>query len=383
MRSRTLALAIASALIVWVGVAVGRPTGAAAGPSIQRGQEIDWQRATALHQRVIRGEKLGPEDQAYYDQAKAEYNRRQGAQRQAPAVAAPRDSMGMPPLTEMGESKYKGESGGLYGGGSNQPPKAQLEAAKTAAASIKPLDSGGKPSSGGKVVLVSLGMSNTTQEFSVFKQIADSDSEKSPSLVIVDGAQGGQAAEQWLNPDDSRSPWHVLDQRLQSAGMTANQVQVVWLKQALIQQGRFGEFPAHAKKLADDVVKNLQIAKERFPNLRLAYLSSRIYGGYATGALNPEPYAYEGAYAMRWVIDRQIKGDIPKSPVILWGPYLWADGVKGRKSDSLVWKREDFGPDGTHPSSTGRQKVAYLLLRFLKSDPTAVSWFTRGQAPSH
>src|SRR2546423_12396445 len=111
-------------------------------------------------------------------------------------------------------------------------------------------------------------MSNTTQESSLFKQIADSDEEKSPNLLIVDGAQGGQAAEQWLNPDDQRSPWRELDRRLQLARVTNSQVQVVWLKQALIQQGRFGEFPAHAKKLADDVAKNLQIAKERFPNLR-------------------------------------------------------------------------------------------------------------------
>ena len=42
--------------------------------------------------------------------------------------------------------------------------------------------------------------------------------------------------------------------------------------------------------------------KQRYPNLRLTYLSSRIYGGYAGGMLNPEPYAYEGAFTMRWLI---------------------------------------------------------------------------------
>ncbi len=65
-----------------------------------------------------------------------------------------------------------------------------------------------------------------------------------------------------------------------------------------------------------------------------------------------------------------------KSPVLLWGPYLWADGQKGRKLGDLVWKPEDFGGDGTHPSPSGRQKVAGQLLHFLKTDPTAKIWFT-------
>ena len=41
----------------------------------------------------------------------------------------------------------------------------------------------------------------------------------------------------------------------------------------------------------------LNMAKERYPNLRVAYLSSRIYAGYATTPLNPEPYAYESAFS--------------------------------------------------------------------------------------
>ena len=70
-----------------------------------------------------------------------------------------------------------------------------------------------------------------------------------------------------------------------------------------------------------------------------------------------------------------------KSPLLLWGPYLWADGVKGRKADGLVWKREDLAGDGTHPGEGGRRKVAELLLRFFKTDPTAKDWFLKGTAP--
>ena len=41
----------------------------------------------------------------------------------------------------------------------------------------------------------------------------------------------------------------------------------------------------------------------------------------------------------------------------------------------LVWKREDLAGDGTHPSQSGRQKVAELLLTFFKTSMNAKGWF--------
>jgi hypothetical protein len=124
----------------------------------------------------------------------------------------------------------------------------------------------------------------------------------------------------------------------------------------------------------------LHNARALFPNLRIAYLGSRIWGGNATGALNPEPYAYEGAFPVRWLIQRQMKGDAEladaKCPLLLWGPYLWAEGTKGRKRDTLVWERTDFTGDGVHPSESGREKVAKLLLDFFSNNPLAKPWFT-------
>ena len=241
-------------------------------------------------------------------------------------------------------------------------------------------------------MLISLGMSNTTQEFSVFKMLADADPNKSAHLAIVDCAQGGQAARQWAYPsstDKRPSPWVVMDQRLERAGVEPNQVQVVWMKQADIQPAQYGDFPAHAQVLRDNMGVILRMLKSRFPNLRIAYLSSRIYAGYATTALNPEPYAYESAFSVRWLIEAQLNND-PNldydaargpvtAPLLLWGPYLWADGTQPRRSDGMVWLREDLGSDGTHPSNSGRQKVARMLLDFFKTSPFTSCWFLEGQ----
>src|SRR5690606_39515457 len=53
----------------------------------------------------------------------------------------------------------------------------------------------------------------------------------------------------------------------------------------------------------------LREAKRRYPNLRIVYLSSRTYAGYAVRDLNPEPFAYESAFAVRGLIQEQIEGN--------------------------------------------------------------------------
>ena len=186
------------------------------------------------------------------------------------------------------QDRYKGQDGGLYGGGKNEPPEKHLQAALKQAKLIRPLDAEGKPAADGKIVLISIGMSNTTQEFSAFVRTANADPDKSPQVVIVDGAQGGQTANIWANPGD-RDPWEVLDERLRQAGVTAQQVQAAWVKQAMPGPAYLGDFPKHAEVLKGHMVGLLDQPKQRFPNLRIAYLSSRIYAGYATTRSIPSP----------------------------------------------------------------------------------------------
>jgi len=356
-------------------------------------KSIDRDKAKQLLQKQQRGEKLTEEESAYLENARKMRRERQPADRPQQRVPEPTETTGLIPLTEMKrDATYKGQSGGLYGRGRNIPPESHQAAAQKELAKIQPLDAEGRPSKDGKIVLISLGMSNTTQEFSAFKELADADPNKSPDVIIVDCAQGGQAAHQWAYPQEGRnkqrpSPWTIMDERIKKAGVTAEQVQVVWLKQAQMGPAQLGEFPRHAESLRDDTAIILRELKLRFENLRIAYLSSRIYAGYATTPLNPEPYAYESAFSVRWLIEAQIKGDAGlnydaskgevKSPLLLWGPYLWGDGLKARKSDGLIWKRADLGGDGTHPSTSGRRKVAEMLLKFFKTDPNAKGWFVK------
>ncbi|MBS0208512.1 MAG: hypothetical protein JSS27_06110 [Planctomycetes bacterium] len=395
---------------------------AAAWLAAQESTPIDWNRARQLHQRATSGEKLSADEQAYYDRAKAEMragrgpgnqpgrqNQPGGPGQNAPGGNSPngnappaKESTGMTPLTELGSNQYKGQDGGLYGGGRNEPTSEHCAMIDQQLKQIQPLNAQGEPAADGKIVLVSIGMSNTTQEFSAFMRAAADDPKKSKQVVLVDGAQGGRVASVWargavgvpagIRPPQGVDPWPVLDQRLQSAGVSPNQVQAAWIKHAQANPAAQGDFPKHAEELTENITLTIERLKQRFPNLRMAYLSSRIYAGYASTQLNPEPYAYESAFADRWVIQNQAKGDVRLNcdpakgtvvaPAVVWGPYLWGDGVKPRSGDKLVWLREDLAGDGTHPSQSGQAKVAGLLLNFMQTNPLASGWYLARGASS-
>jgi hypothetical protein len=144
----------------------------------------------------------------------------------------------------------------------------------------------------------------------------------------------------------------------------------------------------YAKTLQAELTRIVQILPGRFPNARLTYLSSRTYGGYARTKLNPEPYAFESGFSVRWLIEEQLKGGpelnfdpkkgAVRAPWLSWGPYLWANGAT-KRADGFYYDESDFGNDGTHHSGAGQNKVGGLLLNFFKTDSTTRVWF--GNAP--
>jgi Cu/Ag efflux protein CusF len=306
--------------------------------------------------------------------------------KQQPPAPAKTDLTKLIPLNEMGTKEYQGFKGGFYPDGANERPKAHEAAGLKLAKSVQPLDADGKPDPNGKIVFLSVGMSNTSQASDGFRKVLAKENGKNPHLIFVNGAVGGQTAviTQSTTTPQGAKYWAIVDQRLQEAKLTRAQVQAIWIKQA--DGGPTQGFPAYAKKLEEELVRTVQIFPERFPNAKLVYLSSRTFGGYATTRLNPEPYAYESGFSVKWLIERQIKGEpdlnydpakgAVKAPWLSWGPYLWANGMT-KRADGFYYEEGDFGKDGTHHSPVGSEKIGRHMLQFFKNDATTKSWFGR------
>ena len=291
------------------------------------------------------------------------------------------------PLNDLGNNEYirletgpTGFTGGLYPDGSNTPPPAHAAAGLAQAAQIMPRDAAGAPDPNGKIVLISVGMSNTASEFGTFEHNARPDKSLNPHLVIVNGAQGGKVATFWVDPQSSA--WQFVDDLIAYKGVTPLQVQVAWIK---LTNYNLDTFPESIQKLQGDletIARNLTI---RYPNLKIAYFSSRTRSyAYWEGA-NPEPGAFETGFAVKWMVEKQIDGDPSLNfdpaagevvaPYLMWGPYLWIDGLNPR-SDGMIWTQADLKADCVHPSiDGGRPKVAAMLDEFFRADATARGWY--------
>ncbi|MBI1798647.1 MAG: hypothetical protein HYR73_03050 [Candidatus Eisenbacteria bacterium] len=291
-------------------------------------------------------------------------------------------STGMIPLTDLGTGLYHGVQGGLYPGGSNHRPFSHDSAGIQLAQSFAPLDTlGNSAPTNGRIVLISIGMSNCTMEFSHFVPIAMADAQRNPRVKVIDCALGGQSADRILSL--SAAYWDTVRTRLRGQGSSPMQPQAVWIKEA--DASPSGGFPAATDSLLRNLGTLVRNIKTVLPNVKLAYLTSRIYAGYASSTLNPEPYAYESGFAVKELVAAQIAGvdslnfdpgqRAVHAPWLSWGPYLWADGLTSR-SDGLTWACSEFvSSDGTHPANSARDKIADSLLVFFKADASTRPWF--------
>src|SRR3989440_11146428 len=283
------------------------------------------------------------------------------------------------PLPDLAGNSYKGFVGGLYPSGGNTEPASHAAARQARAQAVTPLDASGAPSAGGKVGLLSLGMSNTTQEFcsgsstttncsawSFMGQAAVDVGVNHATLAIVNGARGGQDAQTWDAATDANYD-SVRDNRLIPLGLTERQVQVVWVKQADAgPRDSLASAQADAFQLESRLANIARALKTRYPNLKMIFLSSRIYAGYATTTLNPEPYAYESGFAVKWVIQAQIDqmanggavsegregvpGHNNSTPWLARGPLPWAGGIGHRQRERLICRASEVAQEGAHPT---------------------------------
>lgn len=312
-------------------------------------------------------------------------------------------------LFDLGAGTYKTFEGGLYSGGVNVRPPAHESAGVAIAQSIVPLTTAGVQSPNGRIGLISIGFSNMTQEWRT-GAVGDPTSvpltftSKATALqaagvvndrvLIIDGAQGNQDASDWAQdpPDLNNPPWSVVLTRLSGPlyHSSVEQVQIACVKiatrgpsQCIAADGStIGDAGALATHFAQ-VARNL---KSVFPNIKLAYFVSRSYGGYALTNGNPEPFAYEQGFGIKWMIEAQIQGSVTyadlsyqgsgaAAPWMSWGAYLWANGLTPNGL-GIRWDINDFRPDDrTHPAAGGVDKAATAMLDFFLTDPTTRPWF--------
>ena len=323
-----------------------------------------------------------------------------------PVVKGPPTDTVKIPISDLLTGTYFGNQGGLYPGGVNQPPPDHDSAARARRNTIKPLDVNGDESPFGKYVLLSIGGADVTQEWcsaatrppctawSLMGRAAADPSVNHYTMVIVNGADSTrQDVRAWLS---ATSPNYdrIKTARLAPLGLSENQVQIVWVQlDDFYPVNTLPSDSADAHVLMSNLGQVMRVLRTRYPYLRLVLLSSRLYAGYATTDLSPEPYAYEQGFGVKWLIESQIRemrGSLPNpwagtldyvkkaAPLLLWGPYLWAAGETPR-SDGLLWRRTDFERDGTTPSQDGENKVGFNLLNFFKSSVYTRCWFANGQ----
>ncbi len=385
---------------------------------------------------------------------------------------------GMVPLTDISASQgYKPDAssstllyqGGLYPNGSNSAPSAHHTAGLAAVANVQPRNTSGAIDSGsGKIVMLSIGLSNTTQEFCqpqyqgfvaapsagtnpttqcnswtfMGQAAGDSRVRGYPTLTMINGARGGQSVEHWnaegtgTDGTDADSNLNNILTSLTNQGLTEAQVQVIWLKLAsnlvsysapsLTAASSGGTADAHV--LEKNLAKVVSRLKDRYPNLQQVFLSSRFASPQQPGetGVSPEPYAFEGGYAVKWLIEAQINqmanGGVfdtndpnqarvyntsyvygsattdhislnyndGSAPWLAWGPYLWTPSATQRQvvvgTADLAggwWQATDIEPDNTHLTESGEWKVGNKLMTFFLNSPYTASWFTAaGTAPS-
>ncbi len=311
------------------------------------------------------------------------------------------------------------------------------------AKSLVPLDLNGNPSPDGKIVMVTMGPSNWTEEMCTATPITPStgtdicdpntffdQAEKqmttlfpgkmlNPNLLLVNCAKGGAFIDNWL--DITSTYWTACEDGPNGDIMNAyhtSQAQVQIVAFMDDDKGGTGTLsgatcppnPSFANGDPNACVYEfnlgnwVRLVKQQFPNLRMIFLQSRPYAGYAS----KEPLPYETGFSVKWLIEAQIDqrngagidplaGDLSYSvngapavaPWLGWAAYTWGPGPIPR-ADGNTWPGGNFAFDGVHPSKCnyaspwtycGRGHDAHLMMEFYTSSAYTTPWFLQNPSP--
>lgn len=271
---------------------------------------------------------------------------------------------------------YLGEfETGLYPGASNEIPADHRAAGVRIASAIRPLDKEGRydPESG-KVAAVVLGHSNCNQYFNAVGRILDEKrAELNNSFVLLNAAVGGQQLPQIV--ELKGKVWDKASDLLAQQNLAATQIQALFLHTTWVgasnrEKQPPGEFPVEMQTMQRAMATVLTHCVKIYPNLKLAYLTCdglRHYTGY-------EPHVWREAFALKWLIASQIRGDKDTAfegsgrvlPWLQWGPYHWDNH----------WD-ETYFTDGVHPAPHAERIFASKYWKFLKNDPVSRGWLVR------
>ena len=285
------------------------------------------------------------------------------------------------PITDLGTGYYRGYQGGLYPGGQNQRSGAHLSQTLSQAAQIQPLNSSGQPSANGKIVLIGVGASNPRTEFEAFKQQAQTSGFLKSGTLIINTCIGGQGVQKMNQP--SANYWQQAENTLQQAGLSSQQVQAAWVETE--HTGNADTvFPRAPQQLMQDMRTLLVTMKQKFPNLKIVYLSGRAFSGYAQAAANEVgkgllyPRDYYNGWAMKWMVEKQINNEsgytLSEIPFITMSTYLWSRGAQPRNDGFFLDCILDVGADGLHLTAAGEQKTGQQLFQFFFSDTSTAGW---------
>ena len=292
----------------------------------------------------------------------------------------------LPPLDELGTGTFMGEMGGLYPNGSNNMPADFYNDALLMATAVQPLDQTGEPDEKGKIGLVAIGASTVAMFGKALGDLIYDVPGIDPAIVYVNGGIGGQDLNKIRDP--LARYWVEVDSRVKMAGLTNEQVQVVWMQEDDL-RNQSSAFPDRAEMLANEFVYAAQQLKIRYPNLKLLYFTGRHTTAYMPADAkdkHKEPRAYLNGWATKWLIEAQIegipeltyKGEDVKVPLMLWGPYFWTQGEKPRE-DGYTFTRDMVTADGVHPNAEGEVKVANDIISFWRKDPVSAVWLTNSK----
>ena len=222
----------------------------------------------------------------------------------------------------------------------------------------------------GKIGVVCIGMSNGNRECDDYidKLARTWGDGISDEVVVVNCAVGGNAIERWSDPANDGPLWDdCKNAKIPAAGLTVEQVRVVWHKAA----NQFTTMAGAARPFYPDpdadyfqFYDNLSAFAERvtqqFAGLQAVYTSSRSYGGFTDRDDRGEPLSYEEGHALNaWLADNPEVDSVWFG----WGPYIWApDCATGDVNGSGVcYERSDYVADAIHPGAGAKDKISQML----------------------